>query len=52
MCIRDSIYIPQSVTDIEKKAFKDNAVIYGYANSAAEEFAKNNDIKFLSLIHI
>lgn len=34
------IYIPQSVTDIEKKAFNDNAVIYGYANSAAEEFAQ------------
>lgn len=34
------IYIPQSVTDIEKKAFNDNAVIYGYANSVAEEFAK------------
>lgn len=34
------IYIPQSVTDIEKKAFNDNAVIYGYANSAAEEICK------------
>ena len=43
------IYIPQSVTDIEKKAFNDNAVIYGYANSAAEEFAKNNDIKFVAV---
>ena len=42
------IYIPQSVTDIEKKAFNDNAVIYGYANSAAEEFA-NNDIKFVAV---
>lgn len=43
------IYIPQSVTDIEKNAFNDNAVIYGYANSAAEEFAKNNDIKFVAV---
>lgn len=43
------IYIPQSVTDIEKKAFNDNAVIYGYANSVAEEFAKNNDIKFVAV---
>ena len=43
------LYIPQSETDIEKKAFNDNAVIYGYANSAAEEFAKNNDIKFVAV---
>ena len=33
----------------EKQAFNDNAVIYGYANSAAEEFAKNNDIKFVAV---
>lgn len=44
-----NVYIPTSVITIEKDAFNQKDVIYGYANSAAEEFAKNNDIKFIAI---
>lgn len=44
-----NVYIPTSVITIEKDAFNQKDVIYGYENSAAEEFAKTNDIKFIAI---
>ena len=44
------IYIPQSVTDIAKKRHLTTMPLYTVMqNSAAEEFAKNNDIKFVAV---
>lgn len=42
-------YIPKDVTNIENEAFNKKSVIYGYSNSTAEEFAKNNNIKFVAV---
>ncbi len=45
-----SITIPSSVTDIGNYAFGGckNLTIYGQSGSAAEKYAKDNDIKFVS----
>ena len=46
----EKITIPKSVTYIGTDAFKDcrNLIIYGYKDSAAESYAKANNIKFVS----
>lgn len=48
-----SITIPESITFIPQYAFKDcnmdNFTIYGYMNSYAETFARENNIHFVSL---
>ncbi len=46
----EKISIPKSVTYIGADAFKDcrNLTIYGYKDSAAEAYAKANNIKFVS----
>ena len=46
-----SIIIPDSVTSIVGSAFKgcDNLTIYGYKNTAAEEYALNNGFEFINL---
>ena len=46
-----SITIPESVTEIGKDCFAEckALTIYGYANSVAESYAKENDIKFESI---
>ena len=48
--ILEKITIPKSVTYIGADAFKDcrNLTIYGYKDSAAEAYAKANNIKFVS----
>ena len=49
-----SITIPDSVTCIGDRAFDNcssNLTIYGYKNSEAEKYAKNNNIKFADLNH-
>ena len=45
------ITIKKNITDIANNIFKntDNITILGYSNSYAEEYAKNNNIKFKSL---
>ncbi|MEE0265608.1 MAG: leucine-rich repeat domain-containing protein [Acutalibacteraceae bacterium] len=46
-----SIYIPESVTTIEYGAFtmiEDSVVIHGKAGSAAEEYAKSENIQFVA----
>lgn len=47
----ESIYIPESVTTIESGAFtmiEDSVVIHGKAGSAAEEYAKSENIQFVA----
>ena len=47
-----SVTIPNSVTSIGEMAFDncgEGLTIYGYSGSAAEEYAKNNNIKFESI---
>ena len=46
-----SITIPDSVTSIGECAFMycENLTIYGYKNTAAEEYALNNGFKFINL---
>ena len=48
-----SVTIPASVTDIYDKAFGESKVkdftIYGYKNSEAERYAKDNNFKFIAL---
>ena len=44
-----TVYIPQSVTSIDKYAFNSEDVIYGFKNSAAESFAKENGNKFVAV---
>lgn len=47
----EKVYIPESVTNIENLAFTPyKATIYGYRGSAAEEYAKTNNIKFVPII--
>ena len=45
------IYIPASVTQIEENVFQNSpqVVVYGYPGSKAEEYARQNDIQFVSL---
>lgn len=43
-----SITIPESVTTIEFGAFEYDITIYGKSGSAAEEFAKSNEINFVA----
>jgi len=45
-----SVYIPYTVTSISNKAFDKNVKkIYGYKNTRVESFAKDHNIKFVSL---
>ena len=48
------VVIGRNVTVIDETAFKeaDNAVIYGYADSAAFSFAAKNGIKFVCIEHV
>ena len=48
------VVIGKNITTIDETAFKgaNNAVIYGYSNSAAFSFAKANNIKFSCIEHI
>ena len=47
----EKVVIPSTVTEIGYKAFYNckNMTIYGYANSYAESYAKENDIPFVSV---
>ena len=45
-----TIYIPESVKTIGKNAINENiATIYGFKNSAAEKYAKENNIPFVAV---
>ena len=46
-----SVTIPNSVTEIEYNAFRDcpSLTLYGYSGSTTEEYAKNDNITFVSL---
>lgn len=45
-----TIYIPESVKTISKRAInRDIATIYGFKNSAAEKYAKENNIPFVAV---
>ena len=48
------VVIGKNITTIDETAFKgaNNAVIYGYSDSAAFSFAKANNIKFFCIEHI
>ena len=45
----DEVTIPPNVTRIGYDAFEDFITIKGYSGSAAEKYAKNNDIDFVNL---
>lgn len=47
----EKIVIPRSVTDIDSSAFENdtNLTIYGYTNSYAETYAKEQNIPFVAL---
>ena len=45
-----TIYIPESVKTISKRAINENiATIYGFKNSTAEKYAKENNIPFVAV---
>lgn len=48
-CYLDEVTIPSSVTRIGYDAFDDDVTIKGYAGSAAEKYAKENDLDFENL---
>lgn len=49
-CINlETIYFPKGIKDIEPDILKgcNQVVIYGYKNTIAEDFAKENNLKFI-----
>ncbi len=44
-----AITIPSTVTTIKSNSINSNTIIYGYRNSAAEEYAETNGNKFIAL---
>ena len=47
--IQQIIYVPESVNEIGMDAFDENSILYGFAGTYAEIYAKEKNIKFISV---